>query len=410
VRRIAARIALGAVYLLVLAIVLVGRIVPRSRWRPLGRIIVIGTFHNPNWYLSHIAPLAQCGLEEVIVVTDSPQPYVPLVRCICPPRWVQCILSRGGAKVLWAIAVGVRRRPDVYIGYHICPGAVSALVVGSILGRPSVYQMTGGPVELIGGGYCVENRLMRLLGSPSRGIEKLALLVVRQFQLVVVRGTKAQAYLSDMGHTGMVRIITGSVRRQQGGQAVDRCYDLVFVGRLTPTKQPWVFVEAASEVIKRIPGAKGVMVGDGPLESKCRQVAGDLGVEHSISFMGQRSDVESILAASKVFMLTSRSEGMSIAMAEAMVAGAVPVVADVGELSDVIRHGQNGYLVEPGNTRKLAEYAVCLLEDRQRWSRLSRQAREDGESLCGIGSVSKRWQAALQAVVRRASGAWSSES
>src|ERR671922_275150 len=118
----------------------------RSRRRPSsersGCILVLGTFHNPNWVRSHLAPLARSGIGEVVVVCDEPPPPLANVRRECPPRWLQALLTRAGAKLYWSLLLAVRLRPDLYMGYHIFPCALLALILARLFGRPASYQMT----------------------------------------------------------------------------------------------------------------------------------------------------------------------------------------------------------------------------------------------------------------------------
>jgi glycosyltransferase involved in cell wall biosynthesis len=128
-----------------------------------------------------------------------------------------------------------------------------------------------------------------------------------------------------------------------------------------------------------------------------------------VDFLGQRHDVESIVVGAKVFVLTSLSEGLSIAMAEAMAAGAVPVVANVGELGDLVEDGTSGFLVPPNDVEQYADRIVKLLEDGDAWSRMSSAAAESAASRCGIDVVSAQWRECLGETIKRASrsSSWS---
>ena len=103
-------------------------------------------------------------------------------------------------------------------------------------------------------------------------------------------------------------------------------------------------------------------------------------------------------------MLTSKSEGLSIAMAEAMCAGVVPVVADVGELGDLVINGQRGYLIEVDNIEKYVTKTVSLLRDEVLWTRLSEQARQAAIQHCGIEIVTGKWKKSLRKVISEKSG------
>lgn len=395
-----------AAYALTLLAAAVGALIPHRRWRRTGCIAVTGTFHNPGWYLSHVVPLSRSGVEEVILVVDEPQAPLERVRFVCPPRWVAKVLGRAVAKAVWMVVAGLCYRPDLYMGYHILPGACSALVAARLFGRPACYQMTGGPIEILGGGLHNESWLTSSLARSSPFLERLATAVVRQFDLVVVRGTKAKAFFATRGPNGVVAIIIGSVRlRRQPATATERPFDLVFAGRLTEIKQPLQLVEITAAVRRCIPSLRAVVIGDGPLMDAMRQRAAELQVGDRILFHGKCEDTEPIIARSKVFVLTSRSEGMSIAMAEAMAAGAVPVVADVGELSDLVEDGINGFLVEPNNLEQHAERIIALLSDPGLWQRYSAAARESAARTCSINVVSEQWRHHLEEVVGHAARA-----
>jgi len=403
VRKAAAYILLISVYGFTYLAALLGSIIPRRPWKPTGRIMVTGTFFNPNWYLSHVTPLSRSGVKEVILVVDEPQLPLEKVRFVCPPSWVSRLLSRAGAKAIWMIIAGLRYRPDLYMGYYLAPGACSALVAGKLLGRPSCYQMTGGPVEIIGGGFATVESIEAALGRPSRLIEMMAVKVVRQFELVVVRGNRAKEFLVSKGIRQSVAIITGSVNSCLQLQQNNRDIHLIFVGRLTLIKQIHQFIAIVDAISRVMPSVRAAIVGDGPLMVELKSKAGRLGLTDNIEFYGKIKDVEKILAHSRIFLLTSKSEGMSIAMAEAMSAGVVPVVADVGELSDLVIDGVNGYLIEPNNINEYAVKCMSLLQDHALWTQHSRKAVEAARKHCDIEVISEKWRQHLRDAVSQAS-------
>jgi glycosyltransferase involved in cell wall biosynthesis len=290
------------------------------------------------------------------------------------------------------------------MGYYLAPGGCSALVAGKLLGRPTCYQMTGGPVGIIGGGFAAIDSVEGALGRPSKIIEALAIKVVRQFELVVVRGNSAKEFLASKGIRQTVAIITGSVNNCLQLQQNNREIHLIFVGRLAPTKQVEQFITIVDAVTRVMPNIRAAIVGDGPLMANMKAKAGRLGLTNNIEFLGKRKDVKAILNCSKIFVLTSQSEGLSIAMAEAMAAGVVPVVADIGELSDLVIHGVNGYLVEPDNINEYAKKVMSLLQDHTLWSQYSRNAVEAARKHCDIEVISEKWRKHLRDTISQTSG------
>jgi glycosyltransferase involved in cell wall biosynthesis len=371
-------------------------------WQRSDCILVIGTFHNPNWFHSHIRPLVRCGIGAVVLVCDEVVEPVNRVQFECPPRWMTVLLSRAVAKFVWAVRCAIRYRPDLYMGYHIFPGAVTALVVARLFNRPACYQDTSGPLELEGGGWHAENRILTALQWPSAYVERLACAVVREFDSVVVRGSGAEAYIRETGYRGSLAVITGSVEPPGAWRDFsERTIDLAFVGRLAEYKRPERFIAVVAAVAKALPGKRAVLIGDGPDVEILRSLVRELGIESMVEFLGKRADVNDLLAITRVFVLTSRWEGLSIAMLEAMAAGAVPVVANVGDLADLIEDDVNGFLVAQDDIAGYSREAVRLLSSEDRWRRYSKRAVESALANSGSDAIAKRWDRHLRPVIAR---------
>ncbi len=149
---------------------------------------------------------------------------------------------------------------------------------------------------------------------------------------------------------------------------------VVQVGNFKPQKAPMDFVRMAAEVGRLVPTAWFVMVGDGDLRSAAEELAADLGVADRMVFSGWWDDVPSLLAASRVSVLSSRHEGLPRAAVESLAAG-VPVVATaVDGTPEVVRDGINGFLVEAGDVAGLARRVGQVLLDDTLHQRLAAAA------------------------------------
>lgn len=109
-----------------------------------------------------------------------------------------------------------------------------------------------------------------------------------------------------------------------------------------------------------------LLVGDGPWRPTLEHQARMLGVTEFVHFAGVRNDIPALLAASDLFCLPSRTEGLGIAAIEAMASGLPVVASRVGGLPEVVEDGVTGLLVPPDDTAALAEALVRILEDRHR--------------------------------------------
>jgi len=294
------------------------------------------------------------------------------------------------------------------MGYNLVAGSCTALIAGTILRRPSCYQMTGGQRVLSAIDADVETfdfeKASKVRQIISKAIEWLAIHVIKQFDLIVVRGSKGKAFLSRYGIKKNVDIITGSVKCGIQLASTGRSIDLIFVGRLNPIKQVDQFVEIVHRVSRVLPSIRATIVGDGELMANLRSYSEKLELTDNIEFLGKRNDVEKYLARAKIFVSTSKSEGMSIALAEAMIAGAVPVVADVGELGDLVCDNVNGFLIEPNNIDEYVTKIVSLLQDQVKRHQLSLRAIEASRQYCHVDAISEKWRQSIQHVVKHSSG------
>jgi L-malate glycosyltransferase len=155
------------------------------------------------------------------------------------------------------------------------------------------------------------------------------------------------------------------------------------VGRLVPEKNYPLLLRAAS----MIRDSELVFVGDGPLRGELEKQAGA-----NVSFLGQRADVSELLAGFDVFVLSSNTEGMSIAVLEAMAAGCPIVVTAVGGNVELIKHMQTGLVVPPNDEAALRGAIERLLADRALASRLSTAARAAAEEHHSVKVMTERYE------------------
>lgn len=136
---------------------------------------------------------------------------------------------------------------------------------------------------------------------------------------------------------------------------------LLFIARFTGHKQPLALIRAMAAVIKELPGIKLLMVGEGDEKKKALSLAKELMLEDHIIFLPFRQDVPDILHAADIYILPSLWEGLPIGLLEAMSMGKAVIATNVDGTSEIIRHQQNGYLIEPGNVQQELPRAILTL-------------------------------------------------
>jgi glycosyltransferase involved in cell wall biosynthesis len=174
---------------------------------------------------------------------------------------------------------------------------------------------------------------------------------------------------------------------------------MLFAGQLIERKRPEFVLQVIAEVARRVPELHATFIGDGKLRGYLESRCSELGINSNVKFLGQRSDVMDIMGRSKTFILASRSEGVSIAMLEAMASGSVPVVSDVGDLKDFAVHGDSGFVLQPEDLDGFAESVVMLLTDDKLRISLSESATHASQSRTNLASVTDQWRQAVEGII-----------
>jgi L-malate glycosyltransferase len=149
---------------------------------------------------------------------------------------------------------------------------------------------------------------------------------------------------------------------------------VMHLSNFRPVKRILDAVQIFALLREKMP-AKLVLVGDGPDREAAELLALELKVAEDVLFLGKQNDVHIKLSQADLFLLPSQLESFGLAALEAM-ACEVPVIAtNVGGLPEVIQHGVDGYLVEPGDVAQAAKYALEILSSSDRGREMGRLAR-----------------------------------
>jgi L-malate glycosyltransferase len=137
-------------------------------------------------------------------------------------------------------------------------------------------------------------------------------------------------------------------------------------------------VRVFARVNRHIP-ARLLLVGDGPDRVKAHDTADAEGVLDRVLFLGKQASVAELLACTDLFLLPSENEAFGLVALEAMACG-VPVVATrTGGIPEVVEDGVSGYLAPIGDVAAMADAALDLLGDDERWKRFSDAARQGAQ-------------------------------
>jgi len=147
------------------------------------------------------------------------------------------------------------------------------------------------------------------------------------------------------------------------GEGVFRCG---FVKTFATKYGPETLIRAMSQVVEVIPDGRLVMAGRGPLKERLKTLVRQLGLDEHVEFVGfiPNDQVPRLLQTFDAFVNCSTSESFGVAILEASACGLPVVVTKVGGVSEVCLAGRTGIMVEPNNSKELAQALIRLAKDR----------------------------------------------
>lgn len=270
-----------------------------------------------------------------------------------------------GCVVVAALAlVGWRRRPRLVFTWHD-----SGTVVG---GRGIARRLTVWALRrcdaLFGSSRDVAMRLERACGRPARVF------------------------------------VNGVPERARSGAFDDAAARVLWMGRLVPVKDPETMLRAMARAAEPASQLKPVALAGGStslarreaqcvasiscvlagaalphgaaFEARCRALVAELGLEGVVSMPGWVAQTDALIAASNIGVQSSRSEGLSMALLEQMMAGMAVVATDVGDTDRAVEHERTGLLVPPGDEAALGAAILRVAGDAALRRRLGAAARE----------------------------------
>ena len=131
---------------------------------------------------------------------------------------------------------------------------------------------------------------------------------------------------------------------------------------LKPEKNPLESVKIANLVCKQIPDTVFLYTGTGPLQEKTENLIKEFGLENNFKLIGERDDIPHLLSICNVFLLTSIREGLPMALLEALFMKVPAVCYNVGGIAEVLKDGENGFLIPFNDPAKAAKSIIDILQ------------------------------------------------
>lgn len=300
--------------------------------------------------LSYLAPALAADVTVVTAITHHPiiqPPYSPVPIVHLPTSRLRFL---GTALYMRSLRKWLLKdRPDLIYVSMLKHDAYVAVEVGETLGIPVVLRPEGAG-ETGDLAWQTWGRFGRRIGERCKRADAFVAISPAIHAELVAGG-----YDPEKIHDLPNGVPIPEVPWGTGASAPNPYLRVAFVGRLAREKNLATLVDAWPIVLDRLPGARLLLIGEGPERPALEARAAGHGLSESrITFEGACVDPTSLLRTSGMFVLPSREEGMSIALLEAMALGIPIVASDIPGNRRLVTDGVHGRLAPPDDPMALA--------------------------------------------------------
>lgn len=287
---------------------------------------------------------------------------LPKTVYITLPGWILNIRPRFLSRFARLIAEPVqliyhafKLRPDIINGYHLIPKGINSLLAARLTGSKCILSLIGGIVEI------------ETYSRFKWFLKRLNLWALKETDLITSKGSIINGYLIEHNIlSSKILVYNGAINlgKFYFDPSVPKDIDVLFVGTFRKLKGPDKVLQMLYLLKRDFPAIRACLIGDGYLYKSCIEQTIMLGISENVSFTGQIDEPENYFQRSKILVMPSRSEGLPTSMLEAMACGCVPVISNVGNISDAANHTGNAFLINDyRDIKTFVKYIHILLSD-----------------------------------------------
>lgn len=279
-------------------------------------------------------------------------------------------------------------KPDYYIGVYEIPHGLMAFVIAKLFKKKVIISVIGNPAN----------------SRVRKGLRlRITKFVLRYSDAVTVTGQRSKEILHNWGISDeSVHVLPNSIPVElfRDKHIVDKQYDVISLGRISTEKH----IELIVEIVKSLSitlHIKAAIGGMGPELGRIIQIVKDYGLEEAIDVQGfiPDNELESFFNSGKIFVVCSETEGFPRTILQAASCGSLIVSSSVGDIPEIIRNGENGFLVAPyDNIDEYCSFITQALRDSDASLNMSQRLQKEVHNLFSTESAAKVWVSIFKSV------------
>ena len=266
------------------------------------------------------------------------------------------------SKLLKMIRI-VNRDYSLSIGIYEIPHGLLAFIIGKLKRIPTVISIIGNP------GYTKIRKGFR---------KKITYFMLHRIDAITVTGEKSKQYLINDGiPEKRIFILPNSihVKKFKPISSIEKKYDIISLSRLSPVKELGNLLKIIYELKKSNPNIKVGIAGKGPEKERLKKMIIELSLQDNVQLLGFVNNIVEFYNSGKIFILTSSTEGLPRAVIEAMACGIPCVVSNAGDIKDIVKDGENGFVIyDYSDVEEFANKVTLLLSNKNQYKYFSKNA------------------------------------
>lgn len=274
----------------------------------------------------------------------------------------------------------------ISIGIYEIPHGLLAFLIGKIKRIPVAICIIGNP------GY----------SKIRKGLRKFIMyFMLKRAEAVTVTGHKSRQLLINNGvDPEKLYILPNSFDVNRFlPEDQKKIYDIVSLSYLSPEKELINFLHIVDLLRKRLPKIKAGIAGKGPEKERLQKTIQELSLDNNVELVGYVENAKDYYNSGRVFVLTSSTEGLPRTIIEAMACGIPCVVSKVGDIEDLVKDCENGFVVDDySDIEKFGEKIMLLLCDTKQYNHFSKRATVFARENYSQQAVTDVWKKILKEV------------
>ncbi|MGI6292035.1 MAG: glycosyltransferase [Bacteroidales bacterium] len=337
-----------------------------------------------------LKPIADnSNVKKIYILRDNPC-EIALDKVVFIPLNYKTTRFRHIKKTWKAIKFIKSNSIHLILSYHLVPHGYIAWIVSKITKTPWICSIIAGHREIWVNGFVMT---------------KLNLLILKRASLVTLMGEKTKQYL--INHKIKIEklvVINNAIDKRifYLKPEIQKKYDIIYIGRIDKNKNLPLLINAINQIKKQFSNVRVGIAGDGEEKDSMLNLINKLSLHNHIEYLGNVSHekVCDLLNTAKIFVLTSRGEGMPMALVEAMFCGLVCISTNVGEIEEIIQDKHNGFLLSsPDDIEGLVNIISELLNNPDLLNQIALNA-QTVVNRYSAENVTASWNEAMQKVCK----------